>query len=66
MLQPGKRPLSSMSPTVVVRTTNGRVRLVGGASGGPRIITSTVQVRHMTPNLYVLIELETYFLNEGS
>ena len=39
--EPGKRPLSSMSPTIVVK--NGRVELVSGASGGPRIITSTTQ-----------------------
>ncbi|KAK4530213.1 hypothetical protein CCYA_CCYA03G1070 [Cyanidiococcus yangmingshanensis] len=37
-----KRPLSSMSPTIVVR--NGRVVLVLGGSGGPRIISSTLQV----------------------
>jgi gamma-glutamyltranspeptidase len=39
---PRKRPLSSMSPTIVVR--NGRVVLVVGGSGGPRIISSTLQV----------------------
>lgn len=39
--QPGKRPLSSMSPTIVV--TDGKVRLVAGAAGGPRIITATTQ-----------------------
>lgn len=39
--QPGKRPLSSMSPTIVVRA--GRVELIAGASGGPRIITGTLQ-----------------------
>ncbi|MCK4874127.1 MAG: gamma-glutamyltransferase [Phycisphaerales bacterium] len=39
---PGKRPLSSMSPTIVLR--DGEVDLVVGASGGPRIITSTLQV----------------------
>jgi gamma-glutamyltranspeptidase/glutathione hydrolase len=39
---PGKRPLSSMSPTIVLE--NGRVRLLAGASGGPRIINGTVQV----------------------
>ena len=39
---PRKRPLSSMSPTIVLQ--DGRVRLVAGASGGPRIITGTFQV----------------------
>ena len=39
---PGKRPLSSMSPTIVLE--NGRVRLLAGASGGPRIISGTLQV----------------------
>lgn len=39
--QPGKRPLSSMSPTIVTR--GGRVTLVAGGSGGPRIISATTQ-----------------------
>ena len=39
---PGKRPLSSMSPTIV--SQNGVPVLVLGASGGPRIISSVVQV----------------------
>jgi len=39
---PGKRPLSSMSPTIVLE--DGRVRLIAGASGGPRIINGTLQV----------------------
>ena len=39
---PGKRPLSSMSPTIVLE--GGKVRLVVGASGGPTIITGTLQV----------------------
>ena len=38
----GKRPLSSMSPTIVLR--DGRPVLVLGASGGPRIITATLEV----------------------
>jgi len=39
---PGKRPLSSMSPTIVLE--GDRVRLIAGASGGPRIINGTLQV----------------------
>jgi gamma-glutamyltranspeptidase/glutathione hydrolase len=39
---PGKRPLSSMSPTIVLR--DGKPFMALGASGGPRIITSVVQV----------------------
>ena len=40
--EPGKRPLSSMSPTIV--SHNGVPVLALGASGGPRIISSVVQV----------------------
>jgi gamma-glutamyltranspeptidase / glutathione hydrolase len=39
--EPGKRPLSSMSPTIVVK--NGKVVMIAGASGGPRIISATLQ-----------------------
>ena len=39
----GKRPLSSMSPTII-RDDEGRVRVVIGAPGGPRIITAVTQV----------------------
>ncbi len=38
----GKRPLSSMAPTIVLR--DGRPVLLLGASGGPRIITSVLHV----------------------
>ncbi|MCP3903849.1 MAG: gamma-glutamyltransferase [Planctomycetes bacterium] len=39
--EPGKRPLSSMSPTIVLR--DDVPVIVAGASGGPRIITGTLQ-----------------------
>ena len=42
-VQPGKRMLSAMSPTIVV-TPNDSLLLVLGARGGPRIITGTSQV----------------------
>ena len=41
--QPGKRPLSSMSPTILVGS-DGHVTALAGASGGPRIISATPQV----------------------
>ncbi len=40
-IAPGKRPLSSMTPTII--TENGQVRLVTGSPGGSRIITTTLQ-----------------------
>lgn len=42
-VQPGKRPLSSMSPTIVLDPDQ-RVLLVVGAAGGPTIITGTTEV----------------------
>ena len=39
---PGKRPLSSMSPTIVLK--NGRPVLVTGSPGGSRIISAVLQV----------------------
>jgi gamma-glutamyltranspeptidase/glutathione hydrolase len=38
-VQPGKRPLSSMSPTILVK--DNKPFMVVGSMGGPRIITST-------------------------
>ena len=40
-IRPGKRPLSSMSPTIALR--NGKVFMVVGSPGGPRIITITLE-----------------------
>jgi gamma-glutamyltranspeptidase/glutathione hydrolase len=39
---PKKRPLSSMTPTIVLDKT--KVKLVVGGAGGPNIITSTIEV----------------------
>ena len=41
-VEPGKRPLSSMSPTIVLN--DGKPLLVTGSPGGTRIITTTLQV----------------------
>jgi gamma-glutamyltranspeptidase/glutathione hydrolase len=41
-IAPGKRPLSSMTPTIVLR--DGRLFMVTGSPGGPTIITTTLHV----------------------
>ena len=41
-IRPGKTPLSSMTPTIVMR--EGKPVMAVGAAGGPRIITSTLQL----------------------
>jgi gamma-glutamyltranspeptidase/glutathione hydrolase len=40
-IQPNKRPLSSMTPTIVLR--NGKLYLVVGSPGGPTIITAVLE-----------------------
>jgi gamma-glutamyltranspeptidase/glutathione hydrolase len=40
--EPGKRPLSSMTPTILLR--DGKVLMVSGTPGGSRIISTMVQV----------------------
>lgn len=42
-IAPGKSMLSSMTPTIVL-DAEGRVMLITGASGGPRIITAVFQI----------------------
>jgi gamma-glutamyltranspeptidase/glutathione hydrolase len=42
-IAPGKRALSAMSPTIVLDRA-GRLLMITGARGGPRIITATTQV----------------------
>jgi gamma-glutamyltranspeptidase/glutathione hydrolase len=41
-IEPGKRPLSSMTPTIVLR--DGKLFLVAGSPGGPTIITTVLQL----------------------
>lgn len=41
-IAPGKRPLSSMTPTIVLQ--NGKVRFVLGSPGGGRIITTVANI----------------------
>lgn len=43
LIAPGKRPLSSMSPTIVLDAAGSPV-LTCGAAGGPKIITTVLQV----------------------
>lgn len=40
---PRKRPLSSMTPTILLSRDGRRPALLAGASGGPRIISATIQ-----------------------
>ncbi|XP_054161799.1 scoloptoxin SSD14-like [Oppia nitens] len=51
LIQPYKRPLSSMCPSIFVEPT-GNVRLIIGASGGTKIITgvAVVAIRHLWMN----------------
>jgi len=42
LIEPGKRPLSSMTPTIILK--DGKPFLVLGAPGGSRIITAVLQV----------------------
>jgi gamma-glutamyltranspeptidase/glutathione hydrolase len=42
-IRPGKRPFSSITPTIVEHISNQSLYYVVGAAGGSRIITSTIQ-----------------------
>lgn len=57
-IKPGKRPLSSMSPLVVVNK-DGDVELVVGASGGSAIITS---LPFVSINLDLVIHVQPRYM----
>ena len=42
-IRPGKRPLSSISPTIAEYLSNGTLYYVIGSAGGSRIITAVIQ-----------------------
>lgn len=44
-IQPGKRPQSSKTPSILVNSKTGQVRMIiGTGAPGPAMITSTIQV----------------------
>ena len=57
-IAPRKRPLSSMSP-IIITDNESNVRLITGASGGPRIISAVAYVRKMKLNPFYLIVFST-------
>ncbi|KAM3183031.1 hypothetical protein ACTXT7_011160 [Hymenolepis weldensis] len=52
-IKPGARPISSMTPIIITNASNGTLRVIIGAAGGSRIITSTIQAAYANLNLGV-------------
>ncbi|CEF69007.1 Gamma-glutamyltranspeptidase family-containing protein [Strongyloides ratti] len=49
-IEPGKRPMTSMSPTIIYNKNNGKVKMVIGSAGGSFIISAIAQI--ITRNLF--------------
>nr|CDS30207.1 gamma-glutamyl transpeptidase [Hymenolepis microstoma] len=50
-IKPGARPISSMAPIIIAEASNGTPRVIIGAAGGSRIITSIIQTTYANLNL---------------
>lgn len=61
-IEPGKRPMSSMTPSII-KDSNGDIKLLVGAAGGSKIITS-VAIVSVTRNYYsFILILSLFFLS---
>lgn len=61
-IKPKKRPISSMSPSIIVDNNN-NVKLILGASGGSKILSSIALV--ILKSLYLLERIFFNLLNKG-
>ncbi|XP_043115292.1 glutathione hydrolase 1 proenzyme-like isoform X2 [Puntigrus tetrazona] len=55
LIKPGKRPLSSMCPTIIVDKHNGKVKMAVGGAGGTNITTSVAQKAVEEPRVQITI-----------
>jgi len=57
-IAPAARPMSSMSPVIVTERSSGKVRLVVGAAGGTKIISSLAPLlRAHKPIVYLYLNV---------